>query len=78
MICTWIAYLCDSPVQEGAGQTARNSYSHAMKMRASLTFLYTYRQKRGELAILGGAGWGTRKVSEETKGDYSKVVYILT
>ena len=51
MICTWIAYLCESPDLNSANPLLRNrkgyGYSHASKMRASLTYLFTFLQRRG-------------------------------
>lgn len=64
LICSWIWYHCEKPDPESESQLARETlgytYQHAEKMRAAISYHYTYVKK------LGNGPYG-----QNTQGSYS-------
>lgn len=55
LICAWIYHMCERPDLKAKDKLARetkgHTYQHAEKMRAAITFYYSYEKK------LGNAPW---------------------
>jgi hypothetical protein len=51
MICLWISHVCEKPDPSSKSRFERErqnrSWSHAEKMRAAVSFLYSHQLKRG-------------------------------